>query len=85
MQLVCGDYFVIAVRESGKAAIVSPCDRDLGVEFSPSHANTARIKMQNHTTSRRMRLWWQTDAAPAWDAARSVAFDVTPLDADDRV
>ena len=85
VQLVCGDYFVIAVKGSGRAALVSPCDRDLGVAFSASRANAARIRMQNHTTSRRMRLWWQTDAAPAWDAARSVAFDVTPLDADDRV
>ena len=85
VQLVCGDYFVIAVKGSGRAALVSPCDRDLGVAFSASRANAARIRMQNHTTSRRMRLWWQTDGAPAWDAARSVAFDVTPLDADDRV
>ncbi|MDO4366018.1 MAG: hypothetical protein Q4D70_04440, partial [bacterium] len=75
----------IAVKGSGRAALVSPCDRDLGVAFSASRANAARIRMQNHTTSRRMRLWWQTDGAPAWDAARSVAFDVTPLDADDRV
>ena len=85
VQLVCGDYFVIAVKGSGRAALVSPCDRDLGVAFSASRANAARIRMQNHTTSRRMRLWWQTDGAPAWDTARSVAFDVTPLDADDRV
>ena len=32
-----------------------------------------------------MRRWWQTDAAPAWDAARSVGYEVTTLDADDRV
>lgn len=85
VQLVCGDYFVIAVKESGKAAIVSPCDRDLGVDFSPSRANTARIKMQNHTTSKRMRLWWQTDANPVWQEKNSVAFDVLPQDADDTV
>ena len=85
VRLVCGDYFVIAVKDSGSAAIVSPCDRDLGVEFSPSRANSVRIKMQNHTTSQKMRLAWQTDAVPTWTEKNSVVFDVTGKDVDDRV
>lgn len=85
VHLVCGDYYVIAVKESGAAAIVTPDDRDLGVEFSVHRANAVRIKMQNHTTSTKMRLWWQTDGAPSWDEARSVAFDVEPNAVDDRV
>lgn len=85
VRLVCGDYFVIAVKDSGKAALVSPCDRDLGVEFSSSRANVARIRMQNHTTSRQMRLWWQTDASPAWLEKNSAVFEVTPQDVDDAV
>lgn len=83
--LVCNDYCVIAVKGSGEAALVSPRNRHLGVSFSGSRANALRIRMQNHTTSRRMRVWWQTAQAPAWDLARSVAFEVVPQDGDDRV
>ena len=85
VQLVCGDYYVIAVKGSGTAALVSPADRDLGVAFSASCANAVRLKMQNATTSRAMRIWWQTDRAPTWSEARSVAFAVKPQDADDTV
>ena len=85
VQLVCGDYYVIAVKGSGAAALVSPDDRDLGVAFSASCANAVRLKMQNATTSRAMRIWWQTDRAPTWSEARSVAFAVKPQDADDTV
>ncbi len=85
VKLVCGDYYVIAVKASGTAGLVSPDDRDLGVEFTASRANTVRIKMQNHTTARQMRLSWQTDAEPTWSETRSVVFDVTPNDTEDRV
>ena len=85
VHLVCGDYYVVAVKASGAVALVTPDDRDLGVEFNATRANAVRIKMQNHTTSGAMRLWWQTDAEPSWDAKRSVAFDVVPNDTDDRV
>ncbi len=83
--LVCGDYYVIAVKGSADAALVSPRDRHLGVSFSAVRANALRIRMQNRTSSRRMRVWWQTTRAPVWDSARSVAFDVVPEDGDDRV
>ncbi|MGN0853079.1 MAG: right-handed parallel beta-helix repeat-containing protein [Kiritimatiellia bacterium] len=83
VRLVCGDYFVIAVKDSATAALVSPCDRDVGVEFSAARANAVRIRMQNHTNAARMRLWWQTDAAPEWSARNSVVFAVTAWDGDD--
>ena len=82
---VCGDYYVIAVKGSAEAALVSPRDRHLGVTFSAARANALRIRMQNRTASRRMRVWWQTARQPTWDIARSVAFDVVPMDGDDRV
>ena len=85
VQLVCGDYYVIAVKNSGTAAIVTPDDRDVGVCFDAKRANAVRIKMQNHTTSTAMRLWWQTDGTPSWDETRSVVFAVDPLADDDRV
>ena len=83
--LVCGDYYVIAVKGSAEAALVSPRGRHLGVSFSATRANALRIRMQNHTSSRRMRVWWQTARQPTWERARSVAFDVVPMDGDDRV
>ena len=82
---VCGDYYVIAVKGSAEAALVSPRDRHLGVTFSATRANVLRIRMQNRTASRRMRVWWQTARQPTWDIAWSVAFDVVPMDGDDRV
>ncbi len=85
VELVCGDAYVIAVKESAEAALVSARDRRLGVTFNAHGANALRIRMQNHTTSRRMRVWWQTSGAPTWDRARSVAFAVVPQDGDDRV
>ena len=60
-------------------------DRRLGVTFRNGQANALRIRMQNGTDSRRMRVWWQTCREPTWDLARSVAFDVTPRDVDDAV
>ena len=47
--------------------------------------NAFRIKMQNRTNSRRMRLWWQKGAELTWDEKDSVAFDVKPMDNDDSV
>ena len=85
VELVCGDYYVIAVKGSAGAALVSPRDRRLGVTFRNGQANALRIRMQNGTDSRRMRVWWQTCREPTWDLARSVAFDVTPRDVDDAV
>jgi len=82
---VCGDYYVIAVKGSATAALVTPDDRDVGVQFAPATCNALRVKMQNHTDSARMRLSWQTSQDPTWSPAKSVAFAVTPQDADDAV
>ena len=75
----------MAVEESREACIVTPDDRSVGVEFSASRANAMRIRMQNGTTSRRMRLFWQTDGEPEWKAGNSLAFVVRPQDDDDAV
>ena len=95
VHLVCGDYYVLAMKPSAGReatypgrpapvpAIVSPDDLDVGIIFSPERCNVIRLKLQNHTDSRRMRLWWQTYQTPAWTEANSVAFDVKPHDADD--
>ena len=86
VRLVCGDYLVMALKETADACIVTPDEMDVGVECSAARANALRIKMQNHTDSTRMRLWWQTNGvSPAWEEKNSVAFDVNPLDDRDTI
>ena len=85
VQLVSGDYFVIAMKDAAGACIVTPDDRDTGIAFTGDRANALRIKMMNHTDSTRMRLWWQTDGAPDWSDGKSVSFDVKPQDTADAV
>ena len=86
VRLVCGDYLVVAMKDTAEACLITPDEVDVGVQCGGARANAMRVKMQNHTTSRKMRLWWQTNSrAPAWDEKNSVVFDVTPMDADDTV
>ncbi|MBQ9431913.1 MAG: right-handed parallel beta-helix repeat-containing protein [Kiritimatiellae bacterium] len=86
VRLVCGDYLVIALKETAEACIVTPDEMDVGVQCSATRANAMRIKMQNHTDSKRMRLWWQTNsAAPLWEEKNTIAFDVTAMDGDDTI
>ena len=86
VRLVCGDYLVVAMKDTAEACLVTPDEMDVGVQCSATRANAMRIKMQNHTTSRKMRLWWQTNSRePAWDEKNTAVFDVTPMDADDSI
>ena len=86
VRLVCGDYLVVALKDTAEACLVTPDEMDVGVLCGGARANAMRIKMQNHTTSRKMRLWWQTNSRePAWDEKNTVAFEVTPMDADDSI
>ena len=87
VRIACGDYLVVAVKDSADACLVTPDEKNVGVICGATRANAMRIKMQNHTASRRMRLWWKTDAGEdaAWNEKRSVCFDVKPMDDDDTV
>ena len=85
VRIVCGDYLVVAVKDSASACLVTPDEMDVGVICGVTRANAMRVKMQNHTNSRRMRLWWQTGATPAWKVENSVAFDVKAMDDDDGI
>ena len=86
VRIVCGDYLVVALKDTAEACLVTPDEMDVGVICGRNRANTLRIKMQNHTSSHRMRLWWQTNnRAPAWEEKNTVAFDVKPMDNGDTV
>ena len=81
VHLVCGDYYVLAVKNAASAHILSP--DDLGV--SSEQADTLVIRLQNHTDSTRMRVSFTTAAAPEWARAQTCSFDVTPKDEADTV
>lgn len=76
---VGGDFYVIAVKESAAARITSSDALGIGAR----KGLTLLVRMQNHTTSDRMRVFWTTDGMRTFDRARSVAFDVVPEDEDD--
>lgn len=78
VDLVCGDYWVMAVEKATKANLMS--EDDLGVRLSSG--SYVMIRMMNHTTSAKMRLCWTTKEEPKW---KSVPFDVKAQDPDDSV
>jgi len=84
VQLVCGDYYVVAVRGAKGACLVTPETQNVGVSFQPERANRMRIRLQNRTNARRMRLWWKpSGSTDGWRQDRSVCFDVKPDDPND--
>lgn len=86
VRLVCGDYLVVAVENANEACLLTADERNVGVTFNAMHANVMRVKMQNGTTARRMRFWWQVvGSSPRWDIRNSVEFDLNPQDGKDSV
>ena len=81
VQLVCGDYYVLAIKNAAAAHVLSPDNLDVSSE----QADTLVIRLQNHTDSTRMRVAFTTAAAPEWADAQTRCFDVTPKDEADTV
>ena len=86
VRLVCGDYMVVAIKDAAEARIVTLDEMAVGAVCNGKHVNTLRIKMQNRTGSRRMRIWWQKEGStPSWETKNSVTFGVKPMDDGDSV
>ena len=85
VNIAAGGYFTVAVNDSGEACVVTQEDRGVGVHFGSDWCNVMRIKMQNHTDSRKMRLYWQTDVSPLWTEDKSVTFAVKAIDVEDSI
>ena len=79
VNLVCGDYYVMAIKEAKNAHILSAEGLGLKTEECP----VLTIRMQNHTTSKRMKVSFKTDSATEWLPENAVEFDVVPNDDDD--
>ena len=80
VKYVGGGYYIVAVEDSREAHLLSA--ENLGIDLA--RADTAVIRMQNHTPAQRMRLAFTTEADPNWDEAKSATFAVTPGDTEPR-
>ncbi len=78
---VVGDYYVVALKSAKGAHLLSPDD----LYLSKDGLDRVRIRMQNRTNAAKMRLRYLTTEDADWDDAKSVVFDVTPEDRDERV
>ena len=79
VHIASGDYFTLAVKDSGEAKILSPSFEGI----DSAECSHVRIKLNNHTSSQAMRLWFATSEASGFDIARSVAFRVEPCSSED--
>lgn len=78
VNLVCGDYWVMAMEKADKAVIT--LEEGLALPLKPNLF--VEVRMMNHTSSEKMRLCWSTVEDGAW---KSKAFEVKPHDVDDSV
>ena len=79
VNLVCGDYYVMAIKEAKNAHILS----EEGLGLKCDECPVLAIRMQNHTSSKRMKVSFTTDTATEWIPENAVEFDVVPNDNDD--
>lgn len=82
VRLVCGDYYVLALREATQAQLLLADGLDLNLV--PGICDTVVLRLNNHTSSSQMRLAYLTDESTGWSSAASVAFPVQANDSDDR-
>jgi hypothetical protein len=67
VKYVAGGTYILAIDGSSDAHLLSP--DNLGTDLTEN--TTLRIRFQNHTPARQMRLRFTTVADPAWDDAKS--------------
>jgi hypothetical protein len=80
VRMVCGDYMIVAIKDSADARILTTEEIGIGAQCGKKNVNTMRIKMQNSTPSKQMRVWWRMDRESSWDIKNSTLLNVTPLD-----
>jgi hypothetical protein len=83
--MVCGDYMIVAIKDSADARILTTEEMGIGAQCGKKNVNTMRIKMQNSTPSKQMRVWWRMDRESSWDIKNSTLLNVTPLDPTDSI
>jgi hypothetical protein len=81
VNLVCGDYFVLAMKDAASARIVSP--DNLGLPAAK--ARRLVVKMHNATDSSQIRLAYTTVDSPGWSEDKVAIMEIRPRDRDDAV
>lgn len=81
VHIVGGDYFTLAVKTSSCARICSPP----AIGVSSESCSHVRIRLNNHTSSRLMRILYTTKDRPCFSCDRSVVFPVEPYSVRDAV
>ncbi len=81
VHLVCGDYFVLAIKDAPQPRLFSPDNLGLALDGTQSLV----LRLQNHTDSKRMRLSFTTEQNPDWAQTRTCAFAVVPNDEADTI
>ena len=79
---VGGDYFIVAIRDSQAASLVSPPGIGL---VSGSGKPVVRFRLQNRTNARRMSVAWTEPGPSTGTGENSVSVDLEPQDLQDRV
>ena len=77
VDIACGDYWVMAVKDAAKAHVSSP--DDLGIRLCSG--TFVRLRMMNHTNASMARLRWQT-VDGKW---QTKAFALKPHDVEDSI
>ncbi|MCQ2390372.1 MAG: right-handed parallel beta-helix repeat-containing protein, partial [Kiritimatiellae bacterium] len=75
VQLVCGDYYVLAMKNAGQARL----EQEQPLNCA---AGIFAVKMQNHTDATQMRVAFTTDRSSAWQTRD---FAVEPQAVEDRI
>jgi len=76
-----GGFYVIAMENTPDACLISPDNLKVDAKINRSIV----IRLQNHTTSSRMRINFTTAGSPEWDASPGKTFDVTAHDSQQRL
>ncbi len=79
---VGGDYWVVAIRDSQSAMLISPAG--IGLK-SGSGRPVVRLRMQNRTNARKLSVAWKALDSASLAAQDQVEVDLVPQDSQDRV
>ena len=81
VHLVAGGEYIVAIKDSPDAHLLSP--DALGLDLGKN--GLFAILFQNHTPAARMRLRFTTKTAPTWEANLGQSLAVTPNDTEARL
>ena len=76
VKIVAGGHYIVATENAADAHLLSPDDLDINLAKN----NIITIRMQNHTSSTKMRIRFTTEDQPEWDENHGLFFAVKAND-----